>query len=79
MSTAHAPSNATEYIQHHLSFNAHPVGSGMVHVDSVITAFVIGALALGVIWWVARGATAGVPGKRQAFVALLFEIIDDTV
>jgi F-type H+-transporting ATPase subunit a len=79
MSTEHAPSNATEYIQHHLSFNAYPVGDGMVHVDSVITAFVIGALALGFIWWVARGATAGVPGKRQAFVELLFEFIDDTV
>ena len=79
MSTEHAPSNATEYIQHHLSFNAYPVGDGMVHVDSVVTAFVIGFVALGFIWLVARGATAGVPGKRQAFVELVFEFIDDTV
>ena len=30
-------------------------------------------------WWVVRGATSGVPGKRQAFVELAIEFIDGQV
>jgi F-type H+-transporting ATPase subunit a len=74
--------NATDYIQHHLTFLAKPVGDGgfwTLHVDSVITAFLLGCLGLGAIWWVVRGATSGVPGRRQALVELLFEFIDDQV
>jgi F-type H+-transporting ATPase subunit a len=68
------------YIQHHLSFFAHPVGEGdfwTLHIDSLVTAVVLGVVGLGFIWWVVRGATAGVPGKRQAFVELLFEFVDE--
>ena len=68
------------YIQHHLSFFAHPVGEGdfwTLHIDSLVTAVVLGLVGLGFIWWVVRGATAGVPGKRQAFVELLFEFVDE--
>jgi F-type H+-transporting ATPase subunit a len=74
--------NATDYIQHHLTFLTKPVGEGefwVLNVDSVITAFVLGVLALGAVWWVVRGATSGVPGKRQALIELLFEFIDDQV
>ena len=74
--------NATDYIQHHLTFLTKPVGEGefwVLNVDSVITAFVLGVLALGAVWWVVRGATSGVPNKRQALVELLFEFIDDQV
>ncbi|HEX9182014.1 MAG TPA: F0F1 ATP synthase subunit A [Burkholderiales bacterium] len=74
--------NATDYIQHHLTFLTKPVGEGdfwVLNVDSVITAMVLGVLALGAVWWVVRGATSGVPNKRQAFVELLFEFIDDQV
>jgi F-type H+-transporting ATPase subunit a len=39
----------------------------------------LGLVGLGVIWWIVRGATPGVPGKRQAFIELLFEFIDDQV
>jgi F-type H+-transporting ATPase subunit a len=28
------------------------------------------------IWWIVRGATSGVPNRRQAFVELLFDFID---
>jgi F-type H+-transporting ATPase subunit a len=34
-------------------------------------------LGLGLIWWVVRGATPGVPNKRQAFVELLIEFVDE--
>lgn len=72
----------TEYIQHHLSFLAKPAGDGpfwTLHVDSVVTAIVLGVLSIGLLWWVVRGATAGVPTKRQAFVELLFTFVDDQV
>jgi len=31
----------------------------------------LGFLGLGFLWWMVRGATPGVPGKRQAFVEFL--------
>jgi F-type H+-transporting ATPase subunit a len=34
-------------------------------------------VAFGLLAWVVRGATAGVPGKRQAFVELLLGFVDD--
>jgi len=72
----------SEYIQHHLTFFQKPVGEGgfwTLNVDSVLTAVTLGVVGLGFLWWVARGATSGVPGRRQAFVELLFEFIDDQV
>src|SRR5712671_497056 len=33
----------------------------------------------GGFWWIVRGATPGVPNKRQAFIELLIEFIDDQV
>ncbi|OYY49864.1 MAG: F0F1 ATP synthase subunit A [Methylophilaceae bacterium 17-44-8] len=87
MTTEHAqqaehaltPSN---YIAHHLTFNAHPLGDGgfwTLHVDTLVTSVVLGLLVMGLVWWVARGATAGVPTKRQAFVELVFGFVDDQV
>src|ERR1043166_5753143 len=68
------------YIQHHLSFFTKQVGDGgfwTLHVDSIATAILLGFVGLGLIWWVVRGATSGVPGKRQAFVELLIDFVDD--
>jgi F-type H+-transporting ATPase subunit a len=70
----------TSYIGHHLSFLQHPVGEGSfwtLNVDSLATAALLGAVGLGFLWWVVRGATSGVPGKRQAFVEILFEFVDN--
>ena len=56
--------NATDYIQHHLTFLTKPVGDGgfwSLNVDTVITSILVGLLAMGSIWWVVRGATSGVP------------------
>jgi F-type H+-transporting ATPase subunit a len=72
----------SEYIQHHLTFLQKPVGDGgfwTINVDSLITATLLGVIALGFLWWVVRGATPGVPGKRQAFVELLIDFIDQQV
>jgi F-type H+-transporting ATPase subunit a len=72
----------SEYIQHHLTFFQKPVGDGgfwTINVDSVVTAILLGVVGLGFLWWVVRGATSGVPNKRQAFVELLFDFIDEQV
>jgi F-type H+-transporting ATPase subunit a len=70
------------YIAHHLTFQQQPVGEGgfwVLNVDSLVTAIVLGFVGLGFLWWVVRGATSGVPSKRQAFVEMLFDFIDDQV
>jgi len=70
----------SSYIGHHLSFLQHPVGEGSfwtLNVDSLVTAVLLGIFSLGFLWWVVRGATSGVPGKRQAFVEILCEFVDD--
>ena len=72
----------SEYIEHHLSFFQKPFGDGgfwTLNVDSVGVSILLGFLGLGFLWWVVRGATAGVPNRRQAFVELLVEFIDDQV
>ena len=70
----------SQYIQHHLTFFQKPVGEGggfwTINVDSVVTAVLLGVVGFGFLWWVVRGATAGVPNKRQAFVELLIQFID---
>ena len=73
---------ATSYIQHHLSFNAQSVGDGSfwtLYVDTLVTGAIIGIVSTALMWWVVRGATSGVPNKRQAFVELLFGFVDDQV
>ncbi len=72
----------SQYIQHHLTFLTKPVGDGgfwSLNVDSLLTSVLLGVVGLGLIWLVVRSATPGVPGKRQAFIELLFEFIDDQV
>jgi F-type H+-transporting ATPase subunit a len=70
----------SSYIGHHLSFLQHPVGEGgfwTLNLDSLLTSVLLGVVSLGLLWWVMRGATSGVPNKRQAFVELLCQFVDD--
>jgi len=70
------------YIGHHLSFDVQPIGQGgfwALHVDTLVVSVLLGLLVFGFLWWVVRGATAGVPSKRQAFVELLMEFVDNQV
>src|SRR5437016_7260679 len=72
----------SSYIGHHLTFLQHPVGEGSfwtLNVDSLVTAVLLGVVGLGLLWWVVRGATSGVPGKRQAFVELAVGFVDEQV
>ncbi len=79
---ADAELTPTSYIQHHLSFFEKHVGDGgfwTLYMDSIVTAVVVGVIALGFLWWVVRGATSGVPSRRQAFVELAIEFVDEQV
>src|SRR5687767_1128291 len=72
----------TQYISHHLTNMTLSTGEGgfwTLHVDTLVTSVVLGVLSIGFLWWVVRGATAGVPNKRQAFVELAIEFVDDQV
>ena len=70
----------SEYIQHHLTFFTKPVGEGAfwaLNVDSLLVSILLGFVGVGFVWWVMRGATAGVPNRRQAMVELLLEFVDE--
>jgi len=74
--------NPTEYIQHHLTFLTQPAGEGgfwAVNVDTLAVTLVLGIVAFGFLWWVTRSATSGVPSKRQAFVELCVNFVNDQV
>jgi len=72
----------TEYIGHHLTHLTVNEGHGAFwayHLDSV--AFTVGLALIFVLVFigVARRATSGVPGKLQAAVEILVEMVDGTV
>jgi len=72
----------TEYIQHHLHHNVVSLGDSAfmkLHLDSIVVAFVLGALFCLWFWLKARKATSGVPSKGQAFVELIVEFVDTQV
>ncbi len=80
---ASANPTPAEYIGHHLTFFSTPLAEGggfwTLHLDTFFVSIALGFVGLGFFWWFARGATSGVPGKRQAFVELVFGFIDDQV
>jgi len=72
----------TSYIGHHLTNRTVSLGDSpfwTLHLDTLVTSAVLGVLAFGFLWLVVRGATSGVPGKRQAFVELAVGFVDDQV
>jgi F-type H+-transporting ATPase subunit a len=80
--TAESELTPSSYIQHHLTFLQKPVGDGTfwtLNVDSIITGVIVGVIVIGFLWWVVRGATSGVPNRRQAFVELAIEFVDEQV
>ncbi len=70
----------SEYIRHHLTFFTKPVGDGgfwSLNVDSLSVSILLGIVGMGFIAWVVRGATSGVPTRRQALVELLIDFVDE--
>jgi len=70
-----------EYIRHHLvHLTNHKQSSivdfSVINIDSVVVSSVLGLLTVFVLWLAARKAHAGVPGRFQAAVELLVEMVD---
>ena len=70
----------TSYIQHHLHNLSIPLKEGssfwVLHVDTLIMAVLTGLVMVVAFWAGTRKATAGVPGKWQAFVEICLEFVD---
>ncbi len=79
MSSESASGGLTGYIQHHLTHNINSLGSGDVHYDTWLVSLTLGLLFCFWFWSQARKATAGVPGKMQAFVEIVVEFVDTQV
>ena len=76
----HGPT-AGEYILHHLTFwqnkkPANVVDFSVFNWDSLFWGIVLGAISCFFLWKAARKATAGVPGRFQAAVEILVEMVD---
>jgi F-type H+-transporting ATPase subunit a len=69
----------SSYIAHHLKFNASGEGFWAFHWDTIAVSVVLGVFVFGFLRWVVSGATSGVPSKRQAFVELVIDFVDDQV
>jgi F-type H+-transporting ATPase subunit a len=77
---ANAPT-AGEYIIHHLTHlqNQHqhgPADFSVINWDSTVFTIVIGVIGCWLLWLAARKATSGVPGRFQAAVEILVEMVD---
>ena len=77
----HAAPSAGDYIVHHLTH----LGTGkpkalvdfsIVNWDSVFFSITLGAIGCWLLWLAARKATSGVPGRFQAAVEILVEMVD---
>jgi F-type H+-transporting ATPase subunit a len=71
-----------EYIIHHLTHlgTGKPKGLidfSVVNFDSVIISVLLGVVACWLLWRGARKATSGVPGRFQAAVEILFELVEN--
>jgi F-type H+-transporting ATPase subunit a len=76
----HAPT-AGEYIIHHLTHLQNKKQTGVVdfsvfNFDSIFWAVLLGVVGCFVLWRTARSATSGVPGRFQAAVEILIEVVD---
>jgi F-type H+-transporting ATPase subunit a len=77
---AHGPT-AGEYIIHHLTHLQNHKQTAIVdfsvfNLDSIFFAVLMGLLGSFVLWRAAKSATSGVPGRFQAAVELLVEMVD---
>jgi F-type H+-transporting ATPase subunit a len=79
---SHAAPSAGDYIVHHLTHlqNDKPnslVDLTVVNWDSVFFSVVLGVLGCWLLWLAARKASSGVPGRFQAAVEFLVEMVED--
>ena len=80
MATGTGPT-AGEYIVHHLQHLQNKTPKGVAdfsvfNLDSLFYSIVLGVLGCWLLWLAARKATSGVPGRFQAAVEILVEMVD---
>jgi F-type H+-transporting ATPase subunit a len=80
--TEHAAPTASEYIVHHLGhLSTHHqekiVDFSIINMDTMFWSIAMGVIGLLVMYMAARRATAGVPGRMQAFVEMVVEMVDE--
>jgi F-type H+-transporting ATPase subunit a len=78
---AHAAPTASEYIVHHLTHwqnkpQTEIVDFSVFNLDSLFFSITLGLLGSFFLWKAARKATSGVPGRFQAAVEMLMEMVD---
>jgi len=78
----HAAPTASEYIVHHLGhLSTHHqekiVDFSIINMDTVFWSVAMGVLGCFIMWLCARKATSGVPGRFQAFVEMIVEMVED--
>lgn len=78
---AHAPT-ASEYIRHHLQHLQNVKQTSIIdfsvyNIDSIAVAIILGVIGCSFLWMAARKATSGVPGRFQAAVEILVELVDN--
>lgn len=78
---ANAPT-ASEYIVHHLQHlqnvkQGFIVDFSVINLDSIAVSVLLGVLMLLIFWSAARKASSGVPGRFQAAVEMLVEMVDN--
>lgn len=81
MATAHAPT-ASEYVSHHLGHLTNVkqtslVDWSVIHLDTMFYSIALGLLAVFIMARAAKKATSGVPGRFQAAVEILIEMVAD--
>lgn len=80
---------AGQYVQHHLEhltlnlktweFGAGAEGFWVLNVDTLAVSIFIGFLIIGIMHFVARRATSGIPGKLQNFVEMILSFVQQSV
>jgi F-type H+-transporting ATPase subunit a len=81
MATGEAPT-ATEYIVHHLTHAATAKQGGLIdfsvlNIDTMVFSIAVLVTTLLLLRAAAKRATSGVPGKFQAFVEMLVELVEE--
>ena len=76
-----APLTAGDYIGHHLVHlqNKKQMGLidfGVVNLDTIFWSIALGVIGMFVMWRVAKNIHSGVPGRMQAAVEMLLEMVD---
>jgi F-type H+-transporting ATPase subunit a len=79
--TGQAPT-ATEYIVHHLTHLSTAkqkviIDFSVVNIDTVLFSVLMLGLTLWILRSAAKRATSGVPGKFQAFIEMLVELVEE--